>query len=174
MSDKSKVWIYFKKCPDINYVRCGVCQKQFKFCNNTTNMKEHLRRKHPEKMVTFLDPNNTDTSGTRTGIRELNEDTVNVYSCNSTRKKHLDKLFAEMIAIDMEPLRMFDHEGLKAFVYALDPKYEMPSRTRLTCKLLPDLHNQLKGRLSELLENCAVPTSCPSSGIWVGLAMKAI
>lgn len=43
----STVWEIFKKTDDKQSVTCMICKKTFKFAGNTTNMKRHLRAKHP-------------------------------------------------------------------------------------------------------------------------------
>nr|XP_022901763.1 zinc finger BED domain-containing protein 1-like [Onthophagus taurus] len=43
---RSAVWDYFKK-DSVSAVTCEICKKQFKFSGNTSNIRDHLRRKHP-------------------------------------------------------------------------------------------------------------------------------
>ena len=44
----------------------------------------------------------------------------------------------------MMPLRTVEKEGFKSLVYALDPRYELPSRKYLTTKALPDLYSKTR------------------------------
>lgn len=46
--NKSIVWRVFVKDAENKNVICTICQKEFKFWNNTTNLRAHLKRTHPE------------------------------------------------------------------------------------------------------------------------------
>lgn len=46
--NKSAVWQVFVKDAENKNVVCTICQKEFKFWNNTTNLHTHLKRTHPE------------------------------------------------------------------------------------------------------------------------------
>lgn len=46
--NKSAVWEVFVKDAENKNVTCTICHKEFKFWNNTTNLRAHLRRTHPE------------------------------------------------------------------------------------------------------------------------------
>ncbi|XP_050513096.1 uncharacterized protein LOC114349397 isoform X1 [Diabrotica virgifera virgifera] len=51
---KSVVWDYFVKLLDdpLNHrVQCQICNRKMKFFGNTTNLKEHLRRSHPQNLA---------------------------------------------------------------------------------------------------------------------------
>ncbi|XP_072400539.1 E3 SUMO-protein ligase ZBED1-like [Diabrotica undecimpunctata] len=45
-SKKSIVWNFFKKTTDGNFVICNICKKQLKYFVSTTNLTQHLTRKH--------------------------------------------------------------------------------------------------------------------------------
>ena len=44
-SKRSEVWEHFTR--NENIVVCNICKKELKFYNNTSNMKEHLKRIYP-------------------------------------------------------------------------------------------------------------------------------
>ncbi|KAE9542433.1 hypothetical protein AGLY_003294 [Aphis glycines] len=48
---RSTVWEHFKKNVDKTTVSCQICKKDLKFYGNTTNLKEHLKRKHPTALI---------------------------------------------------------------------------------------------------------------------------
>lgn len=48
---RSMVWQFFNLTKDNKHVICTVCQKQYKYFKNTTNLKEHLKRIHPATML---------------------------------------------------------------------------------------------------------------------------
>ncbi|GBM10233.1 Zinc finger BED domain-containing protein 4 [Araneus ventricosus] len=126
-------------------------------------MKDHLKRKHPDIIVKYTEDHcaeSMDEAGP-SNIPKKRRDSVKefigrslFYEETSSRKKYLDKLFALMISLDMEPLRMGEHEGLKNFVHALDPKYVLPDTSTLTNKLLPQMYNEVRSKLLTALKDC--------------------
>ncbi|RVE44546.1 hypothetical protein evm_010792 [Chilo suppressalis] len=73
------------------------------------------------------------------------------YCHNSSRKKMLDELFVKMIALDMEPLRLSEREGIKEFVAGLDSRYELPGRSTVTANL-SKLFMKMKIQLLKIVE----------------------
>lgn len=145
---KSLMWRHFKKTEEKGKVICNLCKQEYKFCNNTSNMKDHLHRKHPEVLLQL--PNCQDTDEVEIKDPQCRNLTTK-YDQNSSRKKMLDNLFVNMIAIDMEPLRLSEREGLKEFVAGLDSRYEMPGRTNVTSKLTK-LYMKKKIQLMKIIE----------------------
>lgn len=170
MNKKSIVWNFFRKIEETKFVKCLLCQKEYSFCNNTTNLRDHLLRKHSEelsKAYQSQDPRDISSSnvaGTsssevlrikpRGTVKNLLDRDV-FYDESSSRKKCLDKIFTKMIAVDMEPLRIGEHEGFKEFVKALDPKYRIPDTSTLSTKLLPQLYRDLKVRVMQAVTECS-------------------
>lgn len=146
---KSLMWNFFNRTELGDKVICKSCRIELKYCNNTSNMKDHLRRKHPENLLEFP------STSTSCNTSQENSETRSVvkYAANSTRKKMLDIKFAKMVAVDMQPLRLSEHEGLNEFVNALETKYEMPGRTTLSTRILPKLYSGMKVKLFEILKN---------------------
>lgn len=52
---RSVVWDFLIKKPD-NKVSCNICKREFKYTGNTSNLRDHLRRKHPG----YLDQEDSD------------------------------------------------------------------------------------------------------------------
>jgi len=64
-SNSSIVWDYFLRDPNTpNVAICKHCKKPYKRCNGTTNLMDHLKRKH----FTLL---------TRSNVQQQNEDDAN-------------------------------------------------------------------------------------------------
>lgn len=49
---KSEVWKHFTK-ENATEVKCRVCGKNLRFCNNTSNMMQHLKLKHSKDAETL-------------------------------------------------------------------------------------------------------------------------
>lgn len=45
-SKESVVWIFFKKTLDRQFATCTICNKQLRYFTSTTNLMQHLLRKH--------------------------------------------------------------------------------------------------------------------------------
>lgn len=165
---KSRVWNYFKKTNNDKFVKCSLCFREFKYSGNTTNLKDHLQRKHSEiwsaaqGTVTVTDTNENDEnqeqpSGSGQPAQKKRKtlknyfDRSSVYSEQSTKKKNVDKMYVRMIALDMEPLRKGEHQGFQDFVKALDEKYEIPNTSTLKNKLLPEYYDLIKQKLLTVL-----------------------
>lgn len=43
---KSAVWLYFLKTSS-QVANCQTCKNDIKYCGNTTNLRNHIKRKHP-------------------------------------------------------------------------------------------------------------------------------
>lgn len=140
---KSVVWKFFNKLDD-KFVKCTMCNKEYKYSGNTTNLNDHLKRKHEKELtkVTEGEGSSFDIRGdlscendsgelpakkSRQSIKSyLNRNEL--YGTNSNIKNHLDKLYVEMIAIDMMSYRTSEHQGMQRFVQALNNKYQLPSK----------------------------------------------
>lgn len=162
---KSRVWNYFKKINNETFVKCSLCLREFKFSGNTTNLKDHLQRKHAEKWSveqetdtvtnTNEDEDNQQESGQSIPKKRKTLknyfDRSNVYPDNSKTKNNIDKMYVRMIALDMEPLRKGEHQGFQDFVKALNEKYEIPNTSTLKNKLLPECYDLIKQKLLSAL-----------------------
>jgi hypothetical protein len=147
---KSPMWLHFEKVGDGKVV-CNYCSGEFKYSKNTSNMKDHVKRKHPEKLQ-IPSTSNVDINFDKSLDTENPNSAIEFYNVNSTRKKMLDLLYTQMIARDMEPLRLCEREGFKKFIAALDSKYQLPSRYTISTKLLPKLHAIEKLKLHGILQ----------------------
>ncbi|XP_039310270.1 uncharacterized protein LOC105193876 isoform X2 [Solenopsis invicta] len=52
MPPKSILWKHFIKTTD--GAKCNVCQQFIKTCGNTTNLRYHLQRKHPDLYIKII------------------------------------------------------------------------------------------------------------------------
>lgn len=165
---KSIVWKLFSKVEapgDTKWVKCSVCKKEFKYSGNTTNLKDHLKRKHEKgltKLTTAVPEDDDETEVEVEGEVQIPKaqsrqsiktyfNRGDLYDRGSKTKKELDKLYVEMIAIDMMPYRTSEHEGLIRFVKGLNGKYEIPPQTTLKSTLVPEYYFKLKQKLTMAL-----------------------
>lgn len=91
---KSDIWQCFTKVNQ-NNVRCNECLKTFAYHNNTTNMWNHLMRKHPrnhakmkENEVIIVDTINREMTDS-----QVNELPTGVSSSQSSRQSTIEESF---------------------------------------------------------------------------------
>jgi len=77
---------------------------------------------HPESLKDGKDKNHTSSL---------------FYSNDSARKRKLDELVMNMIAVDIQPFRCVEVEGLISLLRETEPRYKLPSRTHLRDTVLP-------------------------------------
>lgn len=68
-----------------------------------------------------------------------------------TKQKKVNDVLLKMIMKDLQPFSIVDDLGFKQFVYALDPSYQLPSRTTLSRTLLPQLYEDVLQKAKLLL-----------------------
>ena len=52
-----------------------------------------------------------------------------------------------MIAIDCQPVSIVDHEGFKALISALEPKYQKPSKKYFSETVIPDIAKRIRASI---------------------------
>lgn len=87
-----------------------------------------------------------------------------------TSKLKIDKVLAYFISSDMMPYSIVEKEGFKMFTKALNPSYELPSRSTLSNKRIPDLFKATKLKVEQILSEViflSITTDC-----WTSVANK--
>ncbi|CAG5052904.1 unnamed protein product [Parnassius apollo] len=182
MSSKSRAWDYFKKTNE-KFAKCSLCKREFKLSGNTTNLIDHMKRKHNEvwmwsSTVSVTQDVDTTEQNEKMGPSPKKRNTLKNYFDRSSKypdgktKQNLDNKYVRMIAVDMEPLRKGEHEGFRDFVNALDSRYEIPDTTILKKKLLPEYYENVKQKLVIALskpEHVSVTTD-----LWTSIANEGI
>jgi hypothetical protein len=159
MKPKSRVWNYLTKTSH-KTVKCSLCADIYKFCNNTTNLRDHLKRKHPIHIKCKSSSENeseqdsmqkrkkSGNSNKLTRFMERN----NTYDPDSARNKKLNLKLAFLVASDYEPFSIVKKQGFQEFVQELDPQYVLPSTTHLKEAVFPRLYEILQSKLKSILE----------------------
>ena len=58
-----------------------------------------------------------------------------------------------MIAIDLYPFSIVEDVGLCRLMAELEPRYSLPSRCYLLDVMVPEMHSEIKHRITELLKS---------------------
>lgn len=123
-------------------MRCQLCQKTFSYVSNTTNMLKHLERMHPVASKAKRDAREREREVAakqpkQTSLADSFAQAV-PYGSDSLKKKQIDRLLVEMIALDLQPLSIVENKGFKRLMKFIDPRYELPSRRSITRRLIPE------------------------------------
>ncbi|XP_056091129.1 zinc finger BED domain-containing protein 4-like [Rhinichthys klamathensis goyatoka] len=127
---KASVWIHFgfhgrsSKHVDRTHAVCRHCHTKLKNCGNTSNLRAHISRFHPEEAVWVKDdrlkpvipPNQ----------RTLHDMTTKL-APGSERAKKITTSISYFIAKDMRPYSVVENQGFRYMVHSMEP------RVAITC-----------------------------------------
>ena len=179
---KSIVWQYFSICEnDEAKAECLVCKskggrtllsrggKQKKNFT-TTNMPSHLQSLHPSKYIELTDSerarpekrkDHAEENTTATMRKKLKNqmslkesfDAGVGWDSASPPAKRVNKLIAEMIAVDNQPFMVVEDLGFLRLINGICPKYKVPSRHYFSDTVIPELVKRAEAAVGALLNN---------------------
>lgn len=168
MSKKqSVVWENFMKSTDKKSVICNICTKTLKYFGNTSNLRDHLKRKHDEVAVETLRPSTGDSNASTSEPKVRKTIQLSLASAEKLPESKINKIniaLVKMVAGDFQPLSIVEDEGFLTFVRELQPMYQVPSRKQLSTKLLPQLYDFYLKKVKTLLD--AVLYVALTTDIW--------
>lgn len=167
---KSHVWAQFgfvKKNDEVDRksVACRLCLSVLKYSGNTTNLSDHLKRKHP----TFGLPDSKSKSqqqitqsphsiGKETGVTSSQSASYfsifggSKISPSSQRGKAITAAMAQFIVKDLRPYSVVQNSGFKNLIQVLEPKYTIPSRQHFSEKVIPEIYTKVSAELKKELK----------------------
>lgn len=69
------------------------------------------------------------------------------FPLTSQKSRNITVAIAGFLACDMRPFLTVENIGFKNLVSILEPKFEMPSRTHIAQKVMPELYTKVKKRI---------------------------
>ncbi|XP_036336097.1 zinc finger BED domain-containing protein 1-like [Rhagoletis pomonella] len=138
----SNVWKWFDKVSKTTS-KCRICKKIYKTSGNTSNLREHQNRVHP---------NYAGTECKKSTIKDFFKES-NYYEDNNPRKNLIDNAVISMIVTDMQPTRVVDDVGFRNLLGVLEPRYKLPSRTTFQNVLLVEMFDNAVKSLKTMLNN---------------------
>ena len=149
---KSKCWRFFGfrvdddgKISDMKQVLCRLCSAGLSYSGNTTNMKYHIQKHHPEHLKDIEEPSkerdaNHDTAPSESGFKQLSLQAalnkVKPYSKDSQRYKTMVNAVGEFICYGLQPISVADDPSFRKLMAKSDQKFQLPSRNS-SCNTLP-------------------------------------
>lgn len=143
------VWQYFQKSNNGNSSTCQINISENRICNfslkgnNSTNLENHLKYKHPEifkdllkikkqkkeeKAKSVIEPDRQQLTLEESMARK--ESVSKKY--NNTHPTQIDasRKLTKLLAATSMPYQMVQLEEFKDFVYSLDSRYSLPNRKK--------------------------------------------
>ncbi|KAG8235360.1 hypothetical protein J437_LFUL015367 [Ladona fulva] len=96
--------------------------------------------------------------------------TMKVQELSGAKIESLNASLVDMIAKDFMPLSVVDNGGFQKFIKELEPRYKLPSRRTLTCRLLPERYEILRERAQELISEAAYVAL--TTDLWTSVALQ--
>lgn len=157
---KSKVWKSFgflKKEDgklDKTHAICKLCRAAFKYTGSTTNLSNHLARRHgvsdAHEASSGASTSKTDTSGQENG-QKIQTFFQPQFSHDSARSKAITESIARFIAKDLRPYSVVENGGFRDLMKTVEPRYKIPSRQHFAEKCVPEMYNKIKKKVKEEL-----------------------
>lgn len=146
-SGKAEIWKHFgfvkrNEIVDKKVIACKLCFNTFKYSGNTTNLTDHIRRKHS----TIYDLKTTQSTVTNTNTGSLSSffgSKASKLPHTSTRAINITSSITQFIVKDLRPFSVVENSGFRNLLQVLEPKYTIPSRQTFSDKKVPELYNKV-------------------------------
>ena len=136
---KSTVLQHFEFHEVKTYTDCKVYETQLKYFGNTTNLRNHLVRYDPELGEKQLPVVNASQRTIEQLVAQLQP--------NSERAKRFTKFIANSILLDLRLYSIVEIVGFRTMVFALEPRYKIPSQRYFTDTAIPTLYSATKTKV---------------------------
>ncbi|XP_050340027.1 uncharacterized protein LOC126766179 [Bactrocera neohumeralis] len=136
--DVSIAWNHFKRNSEKTHGIRNYCGKPIKTCGNTTNLMDHLKHVHADRLKVG------GTAQKSNMLEKFVGKSVSFYENDSKRKRLLDSKVMNMIAVDVQPFSCVDDDGFKELMKEMDPRYDV---------VLPSQYESLKNKLQSVLND---------------------
>ncbi len=138
MVSRSDVWKYCSKSSDSS-VKCGLCDKELTYSGTTSNLRDHLLRRHAVKYK-------PQQQKTLVSLRQ---------KCPKSKAKAVMNLLVDVVTMDLRPIAIVEGVGMTRLLKYLEPGFTMPSRKHIA-KLVQAKYEKAVSLLKTLLSNEAV------------------
>ena len=170
MSHHSAVWKFFTiNAVDNSHATCNLCKTSVSRGSqpnayNTTNLRAHLKRKHPaehDRLIGMDKSDNGASSTDKQASATTQQSLVAViergkmWPSDSQEAMKLHRKLIEMIALDDQPFSVVNDIGFRRLMKTAVPRYALPSDTYVRETLLPTLYEAVKTRVAEKLSGIA-------------------
>ncbi|XP_068756392.1 E3 SUMO-protein ligase ZBED1-like [Montipora capricornis] len=117
-----------------------------KYSGNTTNLTDHLRRKHSKFLKEQSESTSSDAKAAT--VMQTTHSSQQVLSTmfsaklphSSSRAKAISGAILQFIVKDLRPFSVVENSGFQNLLHVLEPRYTIPSRQHFSDKALPELY----------------------------------
>ena len=128
----SFVWKYFKRCADDNKVKCSLCGNELSWTGGTSNMRNHIRLKHPVEDQTSLN-SPTNLSNKQPSMTSFINTSTKL---SAPQSEQITIAIADMIVTDYMPLSVVEGDGFLKLLNIVAPNYKVPCRNTLRARVI--------------------------------------
>ncbi|XP_055068182.2 E3 SUMO-protein ligase ZBED1-like [Misgurnus anguillicaudatus] len=172
---KADVWAHFgffehagKHELDKTHAVCKACRAQIKYLGNTTNLRNHINRFHPELLK---DASGKAASAKTDPTQQKIDQALSTLPFNSEKAKRINRSVASFIAKDLRPYSVVENIGFRHPIKTLEPRYKLPSRSHFAETVIPELYNEAKVQvMSSMSQAIRVAITCDS---WTSVATES-
>jgi hypothetical protein len=175
----SAVWEYFTiKLSQSHIAVCNVCQKNITRGApgkpkdfSTSNLIAHLRSMHRTEFCAMQDKKSSSSSlfllsqssislrvPSATGGQQTLAQCIagtQQWSYDHPSALKIHHAIGQMIAVDLQPYQLVENDGFQQLLKLLEPRYKVPSRKYFSEKVLPELFEQMKVKVMNLMNGCS-------------------
>nr|XP_054607202.1 E3 SUMO-protein ligase ZBED1 isoform X1 [Nothobranchius furzeri] len=167
---KADIWSHFgfyqqseRHDLDMSYAVCKTCK--IKYVGNTTNLRNHVSRFHPELLTT------TPAVEPPSPAQPRIDAALSIIPPNSEKGKKITQAVGAFIAKDLRPYSVVENPGFKHMLKTLEPRYKVPARSHFAEKVTPALHDETKAKiLTSMSKANLVAITCNS---WTSVATES-
>ena len=190
-TSRSDVWQWFvKQSPGSDgkqTAKCKECGKQYAFHGGTSNLLEHLKRKHPTvlsrcsavtavktEVGTLSSPSTPGTKTKQVPLLSFVQSTTPTSSkpVSVARSNALDERLLAWLIEDLRPISTVSCSGFRRFMSFAEPGYVVPSRTLLS-KQLKRRHEEGLKSLTKKLNDPRIQGLGLTTDIWTSSSAEA-
>ena len=181
---KSLIWKYFGFVPDDNGKPSNTDKPQCKICcatvatktSNTTNLRVHLRQKHPQLYTELMKTSEKECSlstskTTDKTLKDLFEARTKL-SSNSREHKELTKSVTYFLAKDMLPAYTVEKAGFKQMLSKFNPRYKLPSRNYFSRVAIPALYSEIKSEIQQKINDQHFTFYAGTTDLWSSITSE--
>lgn len=158
----SPVWEHFKFEVDSrgNYLDktsayCTLCGLKMKYFQNTSNLSQHLKRKHVEECF---------SSALQADMSDSNASTSSKPTSNQAKQEDITQAIAKHFIADLKPLRDIESPSFREMCLVMCADYSLPDRERFVEEVLaPIYHSKVSKVVKEVSQ---AVKHCLTTEIW--------
>lgn len=178
--NKSAIWKYFTTCDDdVTKVVCNICKRVVSRGKDlghltTSTMHNHMHYKH-RNVAGFRSTQSSrrlQPAPTPSAVQPLSPFVFqNVRSEAVDQPDHpmdqtITESVGEMICMDLLPYSFVENKGFCKLMNVVAPHYTIPAGIQFSNKIVPQLHQRVKTKLQENLENIEGNVVHCTADIW--------